>query len=204
MPEFLVYSHPRYPDTPVIRQQDFGDTGGPDFRGSTVANETEFEYPLAKTFWVPIGVSYDSRNLTGACARREVNTGTGIDAIVLAVCLRQRSFAGQGRDKIDPFITEYHGFLQLFANILRATARTSYNVGNLKEVSPLSKNLFCSDGMRANNQKNHEPLTRKKLKTKSNFQESLLSGLGREVGDSESRQDLEMIFSQHQSFEVGS
>ena len=89
-------------------------------------------YPLAKSFWVPIGVSYDSRNWTDVCARQEANTGTGIDAIVLAVCLRQRSFAGQRRDKIDPFITGYHGFLQLSANVLRATARTSYNVRNLK------------------------------------------------------------------------
>ena len=90
---------------------------------NSIANKTEFEYPLAKTFWVPIGVSYDSR---------EANTGTGIDAIVLAVCLRQRGFAGQGRDKIDPFITEYHGFLQLSINVLKATARTSYNIRNLK------------------------------------------------------------------------
>ena len=88
---------------------------------NSIATETEFEYPLAKTFWVPIGVSYDSRNLTDVCARREANTGTGIDAIVLSICLRQRGFAGQGQYKIDPLITRYHGFLQLSANVLRAT-----------------------------------------------------------------------------------
>ena len=88
-------------------------------------------YPLAKTSWVPIGVSYDSRNLTDVCARREANTRTGIDA-VLVVCLRQRDFAEQGRDKIDPFIREYHDFLQLSVNIPRATARTIYNVRNPK------------------------------------------------------------------------
>ena len=59
----------------------------------SIANETEFEYPPTKTSWVPIGITYNSRNLTDVCARREANTGTGIDAIVLGVCLRQRGFA---------------------------------------------------------------------------------------------------------------
>ena len=59
------------------------------------------------SFWVQIGASYDSWNLTDVCARQEANIGTEIDAIVLAVCFRQRAIAG--RDKIDP----YHRLSQL-------------------------------------------------------------------------------------------
>ena len=36
MPEFLLSRHPRYPDTTVFRTRILGDTGGPDFRGTTV------------------------------------------------------------------------------------------------------------------------------------------------------------------------
>ena len=47
LPEFLVYSHPRQPDTTVIRQRDFGDTTCSDFRGSTVhSHEKQFSSKL--------------------------------------------------------------------------------------------------------------------------------------------------------------
>ena len=117
----------------------------------------------------------------------EANTGTGVDAIALTVCLRQRIITG--RDKIDP----YHSLSQLSAIVLGAAPRTSYSVRHLKYASPSSHPLFWSRGHKRKWPETSRASNKKKLESGTNVP-GITSRIDRPVGGSESRQDLDKTF----------